>query len=37
MYELGLIVELFDLSVIGVDELNNLLEGREALLLLFDE
>ena len=37
MDEAGLIVELFDLGVIGVDELDNLLEGCEALLLLFDE
>ena len=37
MYELGLIVELFDLSVIGVDEIDNLLNGREAFPFLFDE
>ena len=35
--EAGLVVELFDLGVIGVDELDNLLEGCKALLLLFDE
>ena len=35
--EVGLIVEFFDLSVIGVDEINNLLDRGKALLFLLDE
>ena len=37
MDELGLIVKLFDLGTVGVDEIDNLLDGREALPFLFDE
>ena len=35
--ESGLIIELFDLSVVGVDEIDNLLDGHEVLPFLFDE
>ena len=37
MDEAGLVVELFDLGVIGVDEIDNLLDGRKALSFLLDE
>ena len=37
MDEVGLVVELFDLGVIGVDEIDNLLDGCEVLPFLFDE
>ena len=37
MDEPGLIVELLDLSVVGVDEIDNLLDGCEALPFLLDE
>ena len=37
MDEAGLVVELLDLGVIGVNEVDNLLDRDEALLFLFDE
>ena len=37
MDETGLVVELLDLGIIGVDEIDNLLDGREALPFLLDE
>ena len=37
MDEVGLVVELLNLGVVGVDEIDNLLDGREALSFLFDE
>ena len=37
MDEAGLVVELFDLSVIGVDEVDNLLDRNEVLSFLLDE
>ena len=37
MDEVGLVVELLDFGVIGVDEIDNLLDGREALSFLLDE
>ena len=35
--EPGLVVELLNLSVIGVDEINNLLDGHEAFPFLLNE
>ena len=37
MDEAGLIVELLDLGVIGVDEVDKLLDRNEALSFLLDE
>ena len=37
MDEAGLVVELFDLSVVGVDEVDNLLDRDEALSFLLNE
>ena len=37
MDEVGLVVELLNLGVIGVDELVNLLNGRKVFLFLLDE
>ena len=37
MDEAGLIIELFDLGVVGVDEIDNLLDRDEALSFLLDE
>ena len=35
--KLGLVVELFNFGVVGVDEIDNLLDGHEAFPFLFDE
>ena len=37
MDEPGLVIELLDLGVIGVNEIDNLLDGREAFLFLLNE
>ena len=37
MDEAGLVVELFNLGVVGIDEVDNLLDRNEALSFLLDE
>ena len=37
MDEVGLVVELLNFGVVGVDEIDNLLDGHKALLFLLDE
>ena len=37
MDEPGLVVELLDFSAVGVNEIDNLLDGHEAFLFLLDE
>ena len=37
MDEPGLVVELLDFGVVGVDEIDNLLDGHEMFLFLLDE
>ena len=37
MDEVGLVVELLDLGVVGVDEIDNLLDRGKALSFLLDE
>ena len=37
MDEAGLVIELLDLGVVGVDEVDNLLDRDEALSFLLDE
>ena len=37
MVEAGLVVELLDLGIVGVDEVDNLLDRNEVLPFLLDE